>query len=314
MADLAFTHTPVSPNDSAPSNSNPFPVQLTDGAGNDLAVNGNNRLEIAVEELSPYAFGDAHGATDEAVPLAAVRDDVTTTLSDPDGDYVPLRVNDEGRLWIAGDISVTPEDVHVDDAAFTVGTDNVGAIGALADETAPDSVDEGDIGLLRMTLDRKLLTRVVGSTDANRLEINASGRAEIDIASFTGVTPANPLPVEVQSGTGGTAVNDNQLDTAVAQGAGSAVDHDVAAGANGMQVHRVHVASSGAAKFEVYEFDGVSTETLIDTTFIQRQGGGYQFEYRDLIIANGDELRVKKENRQAQAQDLYSLIQATQLP
>lgn len=43
----------------------------------------------------------------------------------------------------------------VDDAAFTPGTSEVIPIGFQADETATDSVDEGDAGAARMTLDRK---------------------------------------------------------------------------------------------------------------------------------------------------------------
>jgi hypothetical protein len=45
----------------------------------------------------------------------------------------------------------------VDDAAFTPGTSEVVPIAAFADETATDSVDEGDAGAVRMTLDRKLI-------------------------------------------------------------------------------------------------------------------------------------------------------------
>jgi hypothetical protein len=41
-----------------------------------------------------------------------------------------------------------------DDAAFGIGTSKVLPVGFLADETATDSVDEGDIGAARMTLDR----------------------------------------------------------------------------------------------------------------------------------------------------------------
>ena len=44
----------------------------------------------------------------------------------------------------------------VDDAAFSVASDSVTPIGALCDETATDSVDEGDVGVVRMTADRKL--------------------------------------------------------------------------------------------------------------------------------------------------------------
>tara|TARA_Y100000310_G_scaffold140332_2_gene139715 strand:+ start:11448 stop:13253 length:1806 start_codon:yes stop_codon:yes gene_type:complete len=46
----------------------------------------------------------------------------------------------------------------VDDSAFTVASSAVTPVGYFADETAPDSVDEGDIGAARMTLDRKQLT------------------------------------------------------------------------------------------------------------------------------------------------------------
>jgi hypothetical protein len=47
--------------------------------------------------------------------------------------------------------------VYTDDAAFTPGTSKLLMVGAQADEASTDSVDEGDAGALRMTLDRKLL-------------------------------------------------------------------------------------------------------------------------------------------------------------
>jgi hypothetical protein len=43
-----------------------------------------------------------------------------------------------------------------DDAAFTVASSKVLPVGFLADETSPDSVNEGDIGAARMTLDRQV--------------------------------------------------------------------------------------------------------------------------------------------------------------
>lgn len=48
--------------------------------------------------------------------------------------------------------------VKVDDDVFNVASDRVIAVGLIADETSPDSVGEGDIGIARMTLDRKQLT------------------------------------------------------------------------------------------------------------------------------------------------------------
>ncbi len=47
--------------------------------------------------------------------------------------------------------------IFVDDAAFTPGTSKVAAIGLQADEVSTDSVDEGDVGCPRMTLDRKAI-------------------------------------------------------------------------------------------------------------------------------------------------------------
>lgn len=48
-------------------------------------------------------------------------------------------------------------DARADDSAFTVATSRVFPNGLMADETATDSVDEGDVGVPRMTLDRKTI-------------------------------------------------------------------------------------------------------------------------------------------------------------
>lgn len=54
---------------------------------------------------------------------------------------------------ISASVSITSE--KVDDTAFTPATSSVLASGFFADETATDSVDEGDIGAARMTLNRR---------------------------------------------------------------------------------------------------------------------------------------------------------------
>ena len=67
--------------------------------------------------------------------------------------------------------------VFVDDAGFTVATSSVMAAGFLADETTSDSVDEGDVGAARMTLDRKI--HVVNEFESN--SIRASGTAKTPV-------------------------------------------------------------------------------------------------------------------------------------
>jgi len=209
MGLINSTHTPVSVDENAPSSSNAFPVYLTDNAGATIAIDGNDRLEVAayVADISPYAFGDAGGATDKTIPVAAVRDDALSTLADAEGDYTQLRVNSEGALWIAGNITANPESIFVDNSAFTVDTDNMNATGFLVDETTPGTVTEGNVGVARMTADRKLLARVVGATDANRLDINGDGEALVDLASISTSDTLNVTFTEP-----GTAVNDAQDD------------------------------------------------------------------------------------------------------
>lgn len=63
---------------------------------------------------------------------------------------------------IAGDttdietaVELLDDVVKTDDATFTPGTDKVAMAGFQADESSTDSIDEGDAGAARMTLDRK---------------------------------------------------------------------------------------------------------------------------------------------------------------
>ena len=82
------------------------------------------------------------------------------------------------RTVTGGDVNAATQEVgtHTDDAAFTVATDAIVTIGALADQTSPDSVDEGDAGALRMTLDR--LLRVVSQERSNAgTKANVAGSA-----------------------------------------------------------------------------------------------------------------------------------------
>lgn len=74
-----------------------------------------------------------------------------TTLASDDPAVVALQLIDDA--------------VFADDAAFTPATSKVVAVGAMADETSPDSVNEGDIGALRMTLDRLLKVQAGGLSD-----------------------------------------------------------------------------------------------------------------------------------------------------
>lgn len=138
-------------------------VSGTEGAYTFGDINGDatNGLDVDVTRVIPgtsathlgKAIDTAAGGTDTGVALLAVRDDALTTLTPVDGDYVPLRTDSTGALHVrvsGGSIAGI-----ADDAAFTAGTSELLPIGFVADEASTDSVDEGDIGGARMTLDRK---------------------------------------------------------------------------------------------------------------------------------------------------------------
>lgn len=82
-------------------------------------------------------------------------------------------------------LQLIDDTIFVDDAAFTPGTSKISAVGFLADETATDSVDEGDVGIARMTLDRKqhVVTELEGSSFRDAGTARTPKFAIIDCAS-----------------------------------------------------------------------------------------------------------------------------------
>lgn len=101
----------------------------------------------------------ASQTTDDAAPETATRVNMIGGLFD-DTATDAVDEGDAGYARISGDRKLIPAGAYVDDAAFTPAGANsyVSLIGAQADEAATDSVDEGDVGALRMTTTRKLIT------------------------------------------------------------------------------------------------------------------------------------------------------------
>lgn len=97
-------------------------------------------------------------------------------ISTPNGDSAMDDTNDAVRVNIvagagSGGTSAT------DDAAFTPAVGTGTPIMGFADETGPDSVDEGDVGVLRMTLTRALH---VNLRDASGSEVSVGGGTQYD--------------------------------------------------------------------------------------------------------------------------------------
>lgn len=79
--------------------------------------------------------------------------------------------------------------VKTDDAAFTPATDKVAMVGATFDDVAPDSVNEGDAGALRMSANRNLYTTIRDAA-GNERGLNVDANGEVGIGAIrTSVTP-----------------------------------------------------------------------------------------------------------------------------
>lgn len=289
MADGSFP-TLVSKDRSSNSATNPIFVRLTDETDSSL-IDGSGNLNVILAANSGVDIGDVdvlsiipgtgatnlgkaedavHTSGDTGVMALAVRNDTLAALGATDGDYAPLQVDANGALYTT--TTVTSNAEYADDSAFTIGTSEVVAMGALADETATDSVNEGDVGIPRMTLDRKLLVELAdATTDSQRLSIDASGNIR---TTWDGTAPpigagteAAALRVTVATdSTGVLSVDDN---------AGSlTVDNSVLSvvgGGTEATAQRVTIANDSTGVLSIDDnggsitVDGTVTATIGDT-------------------------------------------------
>jgi len=179
---------------------------------------------------------------------------------------------------------------YVDDSAFVIGTDRVNAQGFLADETATDSVDEGDIGLARMTLDRRM---IVSSEQSGTWTVAVSGTVAVTQSGAWSVTvTATDLDIRDLAHTqdsvalgDGTGVLVDVLDgtidalqVAITDGTDQlGINADgsinvVVAGSSGTKVHDYATATPGAGASANNDY------TVVGTTFelskVQWAGSG----------------------------------------
>jgi len=146
----------------------PVDVKATTGATSANQTNGTQKVQI-------WDPGVADGGTAEVDLVGAERALKVSVISSVGGGAAPA---------------------FTDDAAFTVGSTQLTPIGAMFDDVATDSVDEGDVGVLRMTADRMLKIQLASvlagvavpiTDNAGSLTID---NANLDVALSTLATAA----------------------------------------------------------------------------------------------------------------------------
>jgi len=133
---------------------------------------------------------------------------------------------------------------------FTIEGDLINVTGGLFDDVSPDNVDEHDVGAFRMDAARRQLNRIVGSTDANRWEIDASGLGQVDVAAHA-LTNANALPIS--------------KDNAANAEANPIYVYTVNTVTSGNEIHDYDTATVTAASSDTHDY------AVTGTTFLWKQ-------------------------------------------
>ena len=280
---------------------NPIFVQISDGV-EIIEVNADGSINIGsiIPGVGATDLGKAvdsvAGATDTGVMSLVVRNDALASLVDTDGDYAPLQVDANGSLYVTG--SFTSADVIIDDEAFTPATSSVGMAGFFVDETATDSVDEGDGGAARMTADRKqLIVLVDATTDANRLTINSDGSVNVNVVSAV-------VTGEI-----------HDFDTAVDVASDSTDNHDYTVSVTTFLLKSVILSGSGNIKAEIQAGPIASLVTIAVVFLNGKEGDTQQVTFDppvEVPLASTGTVRVIRTNRQGSATDVYSTIIGSQ--
>lgn len=136
-------------------------VNIQDG-GNTITVDGT----VAITSANLTTIAGAVSGTEMQVDVLTMPTVTVNAHAVTNAGTFAVQV--DGSALTA--LQLIDDTIFADDVAFTPATSKVGAIGFLADETATDSVDEGDIGIARMTLDR--LQHVVAQLESNTMRIS----------------------------------------------------------------------------------------------------------------------------------------------
>lgn len=172
-------------------------------ADNAVLNSGSGGITLSLDELTgpihvqrvKIQYGTDGNATDVSDTNPLPIDDAGGSLTvDNDGTFV---VQENGAALTA--LQLLDNVVIVDDAAFTPGTTSVSMAGFTFDDTAPDSVNEGDAGAARMSANRNIYVQLRDAAGNERgLNVDASGQLAVTTA-LDGAISGSELQVDIVS-------------------------------------------------------------------------------------------------------------------
>jgi hypothetical protein len=195
------------------------------------------------------------------IMVGTVRRDAAASSAGTDGDNATLNTDASGNLYITGAVSCSnctgSGASAVDDAAFTPAVGSVAPLGGFFDDVAPDSVNEGDAGIVRMSANRNLYVTIRDAAGNERgLNVDASGQLATTIASgtvtaVTSLTQFNGNAISTNAGVVGAGV----LRVALASDTAGFVTDDSAFTVGSTVLHTVGFVADEASIDSVNEDD-----------------------------------------------------------
>lgn len=152
--------------------------------------------------------------------------------------------------------------IVIDDAAFTPAVTGVMMAGFTFDDTAPDSVNEGDAGAARMSANRNIYTTIRDAAGNERgLNVAADGSIAITVATIPSHAVTNAGTFVVQEN--GSALTALQLidDTVATTAAAITTKGIAAAGTDGTNARILKTDASGELQIDVLTLPA-STNTI----------------------------------------------------
>ena len=258
----------------------------TETGGNlqEIRVDADGHLQVDVLSGggggTQYTEDDVAPANPVGTATALVREDAPVSIA-ADGDIVAQRATQYGAAYVqildsSGNYINTfggsGGTSHADDAAFTIGSaGSITPAGYLADETSPSSVDEGDVGVPRMTLSRKPYAVITDATSENNAAVDGSGHLQIDIAADSAGLATQTTLASVLTQTTITASNTQTIADAIGTDnvAGPAQAMSIAGTETGGNLQEIRVDADGHLQADILTIPAV---TNAGTFAVQEDG------------------------------------------
>jgi hypothetical protein len=243
-------------------------VTVGDG-GSTLSVDdGAGSLTVDAPLATPVNVQIGDGSNTATVRNLASNDALNVSIVDGSGSQVT-------SFGGSGGTSMT------DDAAFTPGSGSITPAGAMFDDSTPDSVNEGDAGVVRMSANRNLYTTIRDAAGNERgLNIDSSGHIGVSAAPaaarttdsvavshqtdavMQGLTARTPVFAAIDAASSG----DNTL--VAAQGSG-----------NKIRVYSIFLLSAGAVNVR---FESGASGTALTGQMNLAANGGFVLPFNPL--------------------------------